>query len=107
MEVIFEGKAYTLTNVYNPPTKDLTLDVDPGVISRMIIGGDFNAHSPAWGYSAHNRAGLTLESTFVLLEDTDTPPTLLHSRSGDETRPDLTFVSADLVGSLSMQVCKS
>ena len=37
MEVIFEGKAYTLTNVYNPPTKDLTLDVDPGVISRMII----------------------------------------------------------------------
>ena len=47
MEVVFEGKAYTLTNVYNPPKKDLTLDCAPGVISRTIIGGDFNANSPA------------------------------------------------------------
>ena len=62
--------------------------------------GDFNAHSPKWGYTDTNAAGKDMEdlpNTSVLeliYNDTD-PPTYLQF-NGTQTTPDLLLLSSDI-----------
>ena len=55
-------KKYTIYNVYNPPTASLNLpDIQETVFHNTILAGDFNGHSPQWGYSGYNRTGHIIE----------------------------------------------
>ena len=95
-------KKYTIYNVYNPPTASLNLpDIQETVFHNTILAGDFNGHSPQWGYSGYNRTGHIIEelcgsTNLSVLQNKDTKPTLLHRRHLSLTRPDLTIPSADL-----------
>ena len=96
-------KKYTFYNVYNPPTAELKLpDIQETVLHNTILAGDFNGHSPQWGYPTYNRTGHIIEelcgsTNLSVLQNADTQPTLLHRRHLSLSRPDLTIPSADLI----------
>jgi ribonuclease HI len=95
-------KKYEVFNVYNPPKFNLKLKPFPNPdLKSTIIAGDFNGHSPIWGYSSRNNTGhaieeLTNSTSLILLQNSQSPPTLLHRSNGSTSRPDLTLVSADI-----------
>ena len=100
---------YTIYNVYCPPRTTLQLNFPNTDHKNTILAGDFNGHSPLWGYSDTDTTGTVLEellrsSNLISLQNDKTPPTLLHRASGTLSRPDLTLVSADLHPHCSMIV---
>ena len=105
-----EGSKFTLYNVYNPPRNDFTFKSIPAsIFQKTIVAGDFNGHSPRWGYMDSNRTGRAIEelcetSNLNLLQDENSPPTLLHKVTKKLYRPDLTMVSSDLLNRYTVEV---
>ena len=105
-----EGSKYTLYNIYNPPWNDLQFKSVPAqVFQKTILAGDINGHSPGWGYEDYNKTGRAVEelcgiSNLTLLQDKETPPTLLHRVTKKLFRPDLTMISSDLLNRYSLEV---
>ena len=97
-----DNKKFTIYNVYSPPSTTCRIpDLQESVYRNTIVAGDFNAHSPLWGYEHTNNSGkfaeeLNQTTNLVLQQDNTTTPTLLHKVSSSLSRPDLTFVSSDL-----------
>ena len=95
--------SYSLFHVYNPPKEALNLpDIQETVYHNTILAGDFNGHSPQWGYPNFNRTGHIIEelcgsTNLTVLQNKDSQPTLLHRRHLTLSRPDLTISSADLL----------
>ncbi|RUS71513.1 hypothetical protein EGW08_020726 [Elysia chlorotica] len=53
---------YTIYNIYSPPTSICQIDsLHETMYNRTIIAGDFNGHSPQWGYTDTNGTGKYLE----------------------------------------------
>lgn len=104
------GRQYTLHNIYcHPKSKCDLKDFNNSLYSRTILAGDFNAHSPQWGYKDYNNRGraveaLCNESNLILMQNKKSVPTLLHRKSGATTRPDLTMVSADIIDTCQVKV---
>ena len=75
---------YTLLNVYSPPETTCSLpSLQEPCYTRTIVCGDFNGHSPRWGYTDLNSTGKYLEeladtSTLTIIQDEHSPTTLLH-----------------------------
>ena len=105
-----EGSKFTIYNVYNPPWNDLSFKSIPEVsFSKTVIAGDFNGHSPQWGYADHNKTGRAIEdfccgNNISVLQNAKSPTTLLHKVSKKGYRPDLTMVSSDLLNRNSVEV---
>ena len=96
------GKKYIIHNIYNPPSCKLNVEQDLPTHFNTIYTGDFNGHSPLWGYPDHNATGHIIEdmltaSNLVLLYDVAATPTLYHRSTGTTSTPDLNLVSADIV----------
>ena len=78
-----DGAKYTLFNVYNPPWNNLQFKSIPAqTFQKTIVAGDINGHSSGWGYEDYNKTGRAVEklcgsSNLTLLQDKDSPPTLL------------------------------
>ena len=106
----FKGCKYSIFNVYNPPANNLSLNLLTDTeYNRTIVAGDFNGHSTSWGYSDTNQSGRTLEdacstTNFFIVQDSSSPPTLLHRAHNTLSRPDLTVLSSDLLHKYSTQV---
>ena len=103
-EVWHSGCKYVIYNLYNPPSNHLNLTPTFGdsQFSKTVIAGDFNGHSPSWGYSDTNPTGKFIEtfcntSNFFRVQDSGTPPTHFHRVHKTFFRPDLTLISADLM----------
>ena len=97
----FNDIKYTIFNIYCPPTSTKELNFQDTTFQKTIVAGDFNAHSPLWGYKSLNKRGKEIEdlcntSNLILKQNSKTDPTLLHRASGATSRPDLTMVSADI-----------
>ena len=104
-----DKKKYTIYNFYCPPKSTSDIPLEETIYKKSIIAGDFNAHMPSLGYNYYNKRGKDLEeicnSTNLILEqDMESQPTLLHKAHGTTSRPDLTFVSADIFEDTSVQV---
>ena len=105
-----DGSKYTLYNIYNPPWNDFQFKSIPAqVFQKSVIAGDINGHSPGWGYEDYNKTGRAVEelcgtSNLTLLQDRDSPPTLLHRVTKKLYRPDLTMISSDLLNRYSIEV---
>ena len=98
-------------NIYSPPKETFTFSAQETIFKNTILVGDFNGHSPLWGYSDYNASGQYIENlchstNLVCLQDENSTPTLLHKAHGTQHRPDLTLVSADLQGLSSTEVLK-
>ena len=104
------GTKYDLFNVYNPPKFECKLpNLQDSTYYRTILAGDFNGHSPLWGYSDHNKTGKFVEklcgATNLYVHQTpETKETLLHRSHLTLHRPDLTILSADLENSCQIDV---
>ena len=85
-----KGNTFTIYAIYSPPNKpDFT---SLYVTSKTIMIGDFNVHSPKWGYKDTNAAGKELEdllntSILELIYNETDPSTYLHF-NGAQTTPD-------------------
>ena len=98
-------------NIYSPPGKPFNFLDSRTTFSKTIITGDFNGHSPLWGYEDTNDTGRRIEelcssTNLILLQDKDSPKTLLHKVHGTLHRPDLTLVSADLESQTSEEILR-
>ena len=79
------------------------------IFSKTILAGDFNGHSPLWGYNDENPTGKFIESfcnltNLIRLQDKETPPTHFHRVHKTLNRPDLSLISADLMPKITMEV---
>ena len=98
-----DGSKFTIYNVYNPPWNDFHFKFIPTtVFQKTIITGDFNGHSPRWGYQDLNNTGRALEeinesTNLTILQDENSTPTLLFKVNKKTYRPDLTLASSDLL----------
>ena len=102
------GRKFTLYNVYNPPWNSINIpDLQESNYSKTILCGDFNGHSPLWGYTDYNNTGKYIEelcqsSNLSPLQNSETTPTLFHRTHNTASRPDLTIVSSDIESQCSM-----
>ena len=100
---------YKLFNTYYPPSSCRDLPFNSTTYKKTVIAGDFNPHLPSLGYSNYNQRGLNVEkmcntSNLILLQNKESPPTLLHKAHGTTSRPDLTMISADIIDMISITV---
>ena len=107
-----EGK-FHLYNVYNPPGKNLQLphQMETSEFQKSIIAGDFNGHSPSWGYQNFNQTGKMIEeiqnsTNLFFVQDNSSTPTLLHRVHKTLSRPDLTLLSSDLINTYTSEVAE-
>ena len=100
-----------LFNIYSPPGKPFNFPDDRTSFNKTILAGDFNGHSPLWGYEDTNDTGRRIEelcssTNLIVLQDENSPKTLLHKVHGTLHRPDLTLVSADLLNQTSEELLR-
>ena len=97
-----QNKKFTIYNVYSPPGTTCKIDdLQESIYKNTIVAGDFNGHSPLWGYQDTNNTGKFVEelhetTNLILQQNSNTAPTLLHKASSTLSTPDLTMVSSDL-----------
>ena len=100
--VWWNHQKYYILNVYSPPGTTCSIPhLQETIYSRTIVCGDFNSHSPRWGYRDLDDNGRYIEelvdsSNLILVQNKDTPATLLHRVHKTLHRPDLTMISADI-----------
>ncbi|GFS03200.1 RNA-directed DNA polymerase from mobile element jockey [Elysia marginata] len=108
--VWFQDRKYTILNIYNPPANNYNpARLNDTEFYQTILAGDFNGHSPLWGYKDHNKTSEALENishtkNLIILQDRHSPPTLLHRAHNTLSRPDLTILSSDLHHKHNIQV---
>ncbi|CAG5135410.1 unnamed protein product [Candidula unifasciata] len=104
------GSKYTIYNVYSPPQTTCNIpELYKTQYHKTLLVGDFNGHSPRWGYPDYNSTGKYIEDTcettnLLVLQDTESTPTLLHRAHLSLSRPDLTICSSDLADASYPQV---
>ena len=99
----------TLFNCYCPPGKQQNLDKMAIPPERCIVLGDFNSHSPSWGYPDLDLRGeeienWQIENRLLLLNHPDDQPTFYSRRWRSITTPDLGFSTDDIEKSTSRTV---
>ena len=100
VEVRLEAGNIQVINIYSPPDKKFQLETELQD-NNLVIVGDFNSHSPSWGYSSMDSKGEDVEewavmNQLVLVNKPDDPPTFT-SRSWRTTHtPDLAFATDDI-----------
>ena len=95
--------------MYCPPGTNSGLPLINEAKTKTIIAGDFNAHLPELGYERYNNMGreveaLNIENHIHLLQNEQSQPTCLHRRHSTTSRPDLTFVSADIHNKTNIKI---
>ena len=69
--MMFEGNPLSIYNLYSPPPKMLNLRAIQPEGERMIIVGDFNSHSPSWGYPDLDPKGDKVENWIMTIATDD------------------------------------
>ena len=100
---------YTVHNIYYPNKSSTKLPETIPTQRKTIIAGDFNAHLPSLGYPDYNFRGHEVEdlvngSNLLMLQNKETPPSFYSRTHGTTSRPDLTFVSADILDNTDLEV---
>ncbi|BFY98463.1 hypothetical protein BsWGS_01503 [Bradybaena similaris] len=102
VKLLFDKDHLLITNCYSPPTTPLTLHRITINEANHLIVGDFNSHSPSWGYEATDPRGEELEDWMVehkliLINKPNDTPTY-YSRAWKKTStPDLAMATDDIV----------
>ena len=101
IKLILEGNPLSIYNLYSPPPKALHLHAIQPEEARWIIMGDFNSHSPSWGYPDLDPKGGEAEdwiitNQMVLINCPDEPHTY-YSRAWRKTScPDIAIETDDV-----------
>ena len=110
MRLFLANQELLIYNIYSPPDKQLQLhDIKP-TNSDWIIVGDFNSHSPSWGYADLDAKGEELEhwmitNQLVLINHPDDPPTFYSRVWRTTSTPDLGLATDDIHKIANRTVC--
>ena len=110
VELVLPDKNIQVFNVYSPPDKNISLHNIKSNTTHWIAMGDFNSHSPSWGYSEMNNKGEDVESwaieqQLILINKPGDQPTY-YSRSWRTTStPDIAFATDSLHKTSHREVC--
>ena len=101
IRVVVQFREITVINYYCPPDRDLQLHTIPLVNHNLLITGDFNGHSPSWGYADLNSRGeqiedWMIENDLILINRPDDQPTHLSRTWKTLSTPDLAIASEDI-----------
>ena len=99
VKLVLAGTPVTVFNIYSPPDKQIQLHnikVEP---QSLIITGDFNSHSPSWGYEQFNSKGEEVENWIaenwlILINKPDDPDTF-YSRTWTTTNTSDLAIATD------------
>ena len=93
-KIFLQSEELLITNVYSSPSKRLNLHTIQPSTEKHLIVGDFNGHSPAWGYDSTDDRGeeiqdWMMDNQLVLINKPDDKPSY-YSRAWKKTStPDL------------------
>nr|KAG5697608.1 hypothetical protein BaRGS_001033 [Batillaria attramentaria] len=90
-----------ITNCYSPPASVLGLHNVKLEASRHLVVGDFNSHSPSWGYEELDSRGeevedWMMENQIVLINKPDDKPTCYSRAWKTSSTPDLAIATDDI-----------
>lgn len=90
-----------ITNCYSPPGSNLTLNNINTKSTRHLIAGDFNSHSPSWGYEEMDARGELLEdwmmeNKLILINQPDDQPTCYSRAWKTLSTPDLAMATEEI-----------
>ena len=101
VKLLLPGGEITITNCYSPPATKIELCKLKIEESSHLIVGDFNGHSPSWGYEDMDQRGeeiedWMMENKLILINQPDDTPTF-YSRAWKKTSsPDLAMATDDI-----------
>ena len=110
VELILPDHHLQVFNIYSPPDKSIALHLIQPTTENWIIMGDFNSHSPSWGYDELDSKGEEVEcwatnQQLILINKPQDPPTF-YSRSWRTTStPDLAFATDNIHKLCHREVC--
>ena len=100
----------TIVNIYS--SRDLPIQLNDILLSEenWIIVGDFNSHSPSWGYKDIDARGEEVESfiinnNLILLNKPDDPATFYSRVWRSTSSPDLAIATDDVHKVSNREVC--
>ena len=101
VKLILQDRQLVIFNVYAPPDKSLYIQELEIPTTDCMVVGDFNSHSPSWGYTDLDAKGEEIEDWQVnnclqLLNKPDDIPTFYSRAWKTTSHPDLSFVSNNL-----------
>ena len=111
VKLILPDRTLTICNLYSPPGKMIQLhDINP-THENFIICGDFNSHSPSWGYQDLDAKGDVVEdwiinNQIVLINMPDDQPTFYSRVWRTTSSPDLSIATDDIHSITSREVCQ-
>lgn len=107
-----ETKKCTITSIYKPPNADFTFEKPSNFenSSTKIVAGDFNSHSPTWGYLETDQNGEMVQEwaeneLLDLIHDPKLPYSFNSGRWKRGYNPDLIFVSSNISQQCLKDVC--
>ena len=109
VKLVLAGTPMTVSNIYSPPDKQIQLHnikVEP---QSWTITGDFNSHSPCWGYEQLNNKGEKVEhwiteNRLILINKPDDPDTFYSRTWRTTSTPDLAIATDDIQGTAEQEV---
>ena len=101
IKIFLQGEELLITNCYSPPTSKLNLHTLQLSAEKHLIVGDFNSHSPAWGYDSTDARGEELQdwmmdNQLVLINKPDDKPSYYSRAWKTTSTPDLAFATEDI-----------
>ena len=100
VRIVLPKKEIIVQNIYCPSDRDIETNYFASS-ENSIIMGDFNSHSPSWGYDSMDNRGeiiedWLIENNFILLNKPDDDPTFWSRAWKKTSTPDLCFASENL-----------
>jgi len=110
VELILKDRHLTVCNLYSPPNKMIQLPLLSHDQNNWITVGDFNSHSPSWGYKDLNAKGEEVEDWIitnqtVLINKPSDPPTFYSRVWHTTSSPDLAIATDDIQKITEREVC--
>ena len=108
VKLVLAGTPVTVFNIYSPPDKQIQLHNIKLEPQSWIITGDFNSHSPNWGYGQLNGKGEVenwiTENRLILINKPDDPETFYSRTWRTTSTPDLAIATDDIQGIAEREV---
>jgi ribonuclease HI/uncharacterized protein YaaR (DUF327 family) len=100
-KLFLQGEELLITNCYSPSTSRLDLNTIQLAEERHLIVGDFNGHSPAWGYQDTDSRGEQLQdwmidNQLILINKPDDKPSFYSRARKTTSTPDLAVATEDI-----------
>ena len=101
IKVFLQGEELLITNCYSSSATKLNLHSIELSAEKHLIIGDFNSHSPAWGYDSTDARGedvqdWMMDNQLVLINKPDDTPSYYSRAWKTTSTPDLAFATEDI-----------